>query len=369
MRIGFDGSSLQSPAGGVRRYASELLEALIRVNPSHKIVVFGAPAEATLPDPIQRRHVQRIVPSNLGWSVADLPRVVRREPLDIFHAPAYTAPLRGVHPLVLTIHDVSYERRPEWYPYRRDSLRRWFYRQSARTADLILTDSEFSRDEISAAYDLELDQVRVVPLGVGPPFGGLAVHRLPPDITEPYVLHVGDLHPRRNLHLLVRALARLESLSPNRAVPMLVLAGVDRGERAKLEEEALRTHLRIHFVGVVDDRTLATLYTGAAAFVYPSRYEGFGLPLLEAMACGAPVLAARAGAIPEVVGDAGVLVDPDDEAGMAAVIRRLIDDVAFSRQLRDAGRRRAKDYTWDRTAVLTTEAYRDAVNRHSARRT
>src|ERR1700694_1227457 len=144
MRIGFDGRSLGSPAGGVRRYASELLKPLVRVNPSDKIVVFGAPAGATLPAAVQLRPVKRVVPTNLGWSLVDLPRVAGPESLYVFPAPAYTAPLHGVHPLVLTIHDVSYERHPEWYPYRRDRLRRWFYRRSAMTADLIITDSEFS---------------------------------------------------------------------------------------------------------------------------------------------------------------------------------------------------------------------------------
>jgi glycosyltransferase involved in cell wall biosynthesis len=361
MRIGFDGRSLDSPAGGVRRYARELLKAITRVSPDDQVVVFGASSAATLPAAVHRRPVTHVVPTNLGWSLVDLPRAVRREQLDVFHAPAYTAPLHGVHPLALTIHDVSYERHPEWYPYRRDPFRRWFYRRSARTADLIITDSEFSRREISSAYDVEPKHIKVVPLGVGAPFVGGTRHPLPSDVTEPYVLHVGDLHPRRNLRMLVRALARLASLSANRITPMLVLAGIDRGERAKLEEEARLAYLRIHFAEAADDGTLATLYAGAAAFAYPSRYEGFGLPLLEAMACGAPVLAARAGAIPEVVGNAGILVDPDNEAEMAAGIGRLIDDTDLANRLRDAGRQRTKDYTWDRTAMLTIDAYRALI--------
>ncbi len=129
--------------------------------------------------------------------------------LDVFHAPAYTAPLRGAHPLALTIHDVSYERHPEWYPYRRDAIRRWFYRRSARTADVIITDSDFSRREIAAAYDLDPSHIRVVPLGVGGPFLASTPPRRPADVKQPYVLHVGDLHVRRNLRTLVRALARL----------------------------------------------------------------------------------------------------------------------------------------------------------------
>ena len=365
MRIGFDGRSLASPAGGVRRYAGELLDGLVRVNPSDTIVVFGAPADATQRHAVQGRSVTQIFPTNLGWSLVDLPRAIRNEGLDVFHAPAYTAPLHGAHPLALTIHDVSYERHPEWYPYRRDPIRRWFYRRSARTADVIITDSDFSRREIAAAYGFDPSHIKVVPLGVGGPFLGSASPRRPADVKQPYVLHVGDLHVRRNLRTLVRALARLPSVSSEITPPPLVLAGSDRGERANIESEARRANIQIRFPGPVDDDALVALYAGAAAFVYPSRYEGFGLPLLEAMACGAPVVGARAGAIPEVVGDAGILVDPDDELEMAAAISRLMTNTEVAGRLRSAGRKRAMDYTWARTARQTAEAYEEAIDRVS----
>jgi glycosyltransferase involved in cell wall biosynthesis len=358
MRIGFDGRSLASPAAGVRRYAAELLAALARVNPADEIVVFGAPEDVALPPQARRRPVARLAPTNLGWAAIDLPRAVSGQRLDVFHAPAYTAPLHSVHPLVLTIHDVSYERHPEWYPYRRDFARRWFYRRSALSADVILTDSEFSRGEISAAYGIDASRITVAPLGVGPPFAGSRNPGSRLDSAEPYVLHVGDLHPRRNLLMLVRALTHVRSPASAGRSPLLVLAGTDRGERGMLEETARVAGVRIHFAGVADDRSLASLYSAAAVFAYPSRYEGFGLPLLEAMACGAPVIAARAGASPEVVGDAAVLVDPDDEREIASAISRVIDDVAFADRLRERGLRRAASCTWEMTAELTTRAYR-----------
>ncbi len=292
--------------------------------------------------------------------MVDLPRAVRKSRVDVFHAPAYTAPLAGVHPLVVTIHDVSYERRPEWYPYRRDPLRRWFYRRSALAADRILTDSEFSRTEIQAAYGIQADRIRVVPLGVGAPFVGDPIDTpLPEGIGAPYVLHVGDLHPRRNLALLVRAVGRVVAARRGRQAPALVLAGVDRGERVRLVEEAGRAHVKIQFLPQIDDRTLARLYRSASAFVYSSLYEGFGLPLLEAMACGVPIVATRAASIPEVVGDAGVLVPPDDEDAFAAAIARVLEDAVFADALRRSGISRAAGFSWDRSARATIDAYRE----------
>src|SRR5262249_22543736 len=157
------GRSLISPAGGVRRYARELLEALARICQPDSLVVFGVPHGLDLPAGVRSRVVRTMLPTNLGWSFVDLPMAARREPLDVFHAPAYTAPVR-VHPLVLTIHDVSYERHPEWYPYRRDPFRRWFYRKCASIADLIITDSDFSKHEIAAAYAIDPGHIHVVPL-------------------------------------------------------------------------------------------------------------------------------------------------------------------------------------------------------------
>jgi len=385
MRVGFDGRSLASPAGGVRRYARELIRALAALRlgseqalrlrsgqalrlrsgqagylPGLQLVVVGSPDDARLPESTERLAVRRVAPTNFGWSLVDLPRAVRGLRLDVFHAPAYTAPLRAVHPLVLTIHDVSYERHPEWYPYRRDPLRRWFYRRSALAADRIITDSEFSRAEIQAAYGIPSERIRVVPLGVGRPFAGDPADAPRRNgVSEPYLLHVGDLHRRRNLTMLVRALGRVRERRGGREAPPLVLVGADRGERARVVDEARRARVAVRFVAPPDDETLAQLYRGARAFVYPSRYEGFGLPLLEAMACGAPIVAARAASIPEVVADAGLLADPESDEDFAEAIARVLEDRALAERLREAGPARAATFTWDRTARETVEVYRD----------
>ena len=294
--------------------------------------------------------------------LVDLPLAVRRASVDLFHAPAYVAPLVGVHPLVLTIHDVSYERHPEWYPYRRDPLRRWFYRRSALAADAILTDSEFSRSEIVAAYRVPADRVFVVPLGVGPPFtpGPAEASALPAGVVPPYVLHVGDLHVRRNLAMLVDAVCEVRRRREALRGLQLVLAGQDRGVGADLMSRAAeRGHPdMVRLLGAVTDATLITLYRRANALAYPSRYEGFGLPLLEAMACGVPVVAARAGAIPEVVGDAAVLIDPDAAAGFADAIEHVLVSSDLAARLREASAARAAMFSWAQTAGRTVDVYR-----------
>ncbi|HXH24404.1 MAG TPA: glycosyltransferase family 1 protein, partial [Vicinamibacterales bacterium] len=281
---------------------------------------------------------------------------------DLIHAPSYTAPIWAPAPVVLTIHDVSYARRPRWYPHRRDRLRRAFYRWSARAAAHVITDSAFSASEITAAYEISPARITVVPLGVSrafAPAGDAASPALPSGVRPPFLLHVGDLHERRNLPMLLQAtLAARRRLGA--AAPSLVLAGVDRGVGGALCERARQAGVADAVVRLdqVGDDLLLALYRAAAALVYPSRYEGFGLPLVEAMACGTPVVASRAASIPEVVGDAGILLDPDDERGWSEAIVRVVEDERLRADLRAAGLARAALFTWERTARMTAHVYR-----------
>lgn len=302
-------------------------------------------------------------PTNLGWAAVGLPRAARRAAVDLIHAPAYTAPLSSAVPTVLTIHDVSYERHPEWYPYRRDWLRRAFYRRSARAAAHILTDSEFSRGEIVAAYGIDRARITVAPLGVsGFDCASSPTASLPPGIASPFLLHVGDLHPRRNLSMAVKAvLAARERLGSPLS---LVLAGVDRGMADQLiamTATQSSSSGALVALGAVPEPVLRSLYQHAVALVYPSRYEGFGLPVLEAMASGTPVIASRSASIPEVVGEAGVLLDPDDTQGWTDAIVRIVSDPAFAAVLRSEGLARASSFTWASTARITLDVYRRTI--------
>ncbi len=370
MIVGIDARSFHSPAAGVRRYVTELSRALAAGDFDIDLV------------PITD---QPAAPTNFGRHAASLPLAIQRARVDLYHAPAYTAPLWGRTPVVLSVHDVSYARHPEWYPYRRDPLRRWFYRQSARRAALILTISDFSKREIIAAYNIPDDRIIVTPLGVSDIFRPApAASAAAAADAPPLLLHVGDLHARRNIGIVVRALARLRARPrdgapardgihevagsiPGRSTRFgdvrLVLAGVDRGLADALLNEASRLGVRdaIELRGRVSDEELVTLYQRCAALVYPSRYEGFGFPLVEAMACGAPVIAANASAIPEVTGDAAVLLDPDDEPGFADAITSVLSDRGHAADLRARGLARAARFTWQATAARTADAYRRAA--------
>jgi len=365
LRVGFDGHAFNSPAAGIRRYATELVSALTALGEPLEIIALGGEG-ADLPAGVARVTDSAHPPSNAGWTLIGLPRTAARAGVDLIHAPSYTAPFWAGVPVVLTIHDVSYELHPEWYPYRRDRLRRYFYRRSAQTAARVLTVSAFSASEISRAYGIPRDCITVTPLGVHSTFGAGDPNLpldLPAHISEPFLLHVGDLHERRNLTVVVDALLEARRHFGAAAAVSLVLAGIDRGVADGLCAMAAEagTPEAVVALGAVEEDRIRALYRGALALVYPSLYEGFGLPLVEAMASGTPVLASHEASIPEVLGGAGVLLDPRDVSAWREAIIRLMNDEALRNDLKARGLARAATFTWQRTARLTLDAYREVV--------
>lgn len=360
LHVAVDGSALGREAGGARRYVSELLTALSALH-QLKVTVVGVGATMPLPAGIERRGTAG-PRNNLVRTVWTVARGARAVHADVLHAPAYTAPFWGAPPVVLTVHDVSYERRPEWYPWRRDPIRRAFYRLSATHATLIVTDSEFSRSEIVAAYGIAGDRIRVIPLGVGPTF---TPDPSPRRAAPAYVLHVGELHARRDVTGILEAVVHCRASAPALNDLRLVLVGADRGTLGEIRTHARRLGAEgaLDVRGVVDEPALIDLYRRAAVLAHASRYEGFGLPILEAMACGTPVVAVLAASAGEVAGDAALLVRPDDPRELAAGLRAVLTDPARAAALRAAGLARARQFTWQRVAEQTVAVYREAASR------
>ena len=365
LRVGFDGHAFSSPAAGIRRYSTELVSALTSLGEPLEIVALGGEA-GVVPPGIERVPESAHPPTNAGWTLIGLPRTAARARVEVLHAPSYTAPFWAGVPVVLTIHDVSYELHPEWYPYRRDWLRRYFYRRSAKTAARVLTVSAFSASEIARAYGIPAECITVTPLGVHSTFGAGDPNLpldLPANVIEPFLLHVGDLHERRNLVVVVDALLEARRHFGAAAAISLVLAGVDRGVAEGLCAMAAEAGVpdAVVALGPVEEHRIHALYRGALALVYPSLYEGFGLPLVEAMASGTPVLASHQASIPEVLGGAGLLLDPRDVSAWREAIIRLVNDETLRNELRARGLARSATFTWQRTARLTLDAYREVA--------
>ena len=367
LRVGIDGRTFSSPAAGIRRYVAGLTRALLQLGEPLELVALGGRDSSAIPRGVGHVAEPPHPPTNLGWTLVGLPRAAKRAGVDLVHAPAYTAPWWSPVPVVVTIHDVSYELHPQWYPYRRDRLRRAFYRRSARGATHVLTVSRFSAAEISAAYGIAPDRITVTPLGVDDTFAGNGTGEptveLPPAVRAPYLLHVGDLHERRNLAMCVEALITARRHPDAPAGLSLVLVGVDLGVGEGLRQRAMRSGAAdaVVLLGSVGDAQLRALYRRSTALVYPSLYEGFGLPLLEAMGSGTPVIASTAASIPEVVGNAALLLDPLDREAWTQAMVDVVNNEGKRAQMRLAGLSRAAEFTWNRTARLTLDAYRRAA--------
>jgi glycosyltransferase involved in cell wall biosynthesis len=282
--------------------------------------------------------------------------------VDLFHSPDFTLPpvRRGTRTIV-TVHDLSFVRMPECFePALLAYLMANVPRAIAR-ADWILADSESTRQDLVALLDAPADRISVIYPGIEPRFHAITDAdvlqrvRTRYDLPERFVLSVGTVQPRKNYVGLMRAFARL----PESNVSLVIAGG--RGwlsDDIYRAVEELGLDARVRFLGFVDDVDLPALYSMAALFALPSLYEGFGIPLLEAMACGTPVIAADNSSLPEVVGDAGILVDAHDTDALAQAMQQLLEDTEQQQRLARRGRARARQFTWRHAAEQLLSTYR-----------
>ncbi len=363
-RVLVDLRCLETPSGGrgVGRYARELVRALPAAAPSGW--EFAALSWSSVGAELGLRDVRYRGPRR-GIGIADrhlIPRLLRREGIDLYHSPAYALPSAGAggKALVLTVHDLVARLFPEALSWRhRQAFRRTF--RSAFAAHRVVAVSETTRRDLLAHYPLDASRVVAVPNGVAealhsPSSADAAAAGFP----RPFLFYAGGLDPLKNVPFLLRVLARCREGGEGLH---LVIAGEEGARRNELLREARSLGLAdfVLPLGHVDDATLGAAYRAAFAFVFPSRYEGFGLPPLEAMAAGCPVVASPAGALAEVLGDAALLAGPDDVEAWAAALDRLGHDPAARADAISRGRERARGYSWARTARETIEVYRQAL--------
>ncbi|MDP9490995.1 MAG: glycosyltransferase family 4 protein [Actinomycetota bacterium] len=321
LRLGIDVSPLELTDAGTARYLRNLLDRLDGVS-VRRYAVPGTSRSAK-------------VARDVVWYLASLPRRAAKEKVDVLHCPGHRGPLRSQVPVVITVHDLAVLRHPETFNRWTRTYSSFLLPRIVRAAARVIAVSEFTAAEAVELLGADESRLRVVPNGVGPPFQPEG-----PAAEGEYALAVGTVEPRKNL-------------------PRAALAAERAGIELRVVGPSGWGDVGIESLGFVDDEELARLYRGAQCLVYPSLYEGFGLPVLEAMACGTPVVTSNSGATAEIAGDAAVLVDPLDVDSIAGGIAEALG----RREERLAkGVERARQFTWDETARRTLEVYREAAS-------
>ena len=371
MRVGINGEPLfQRVATGAGVYTLALAEALAAIGQAGNVVLFHA-AHPLVPPEVEALQLARYeFPVErealyASWNEArrPAPQTVCG-PLDVVHAPGPMLPPAGAALLVATVHDLAPLRFPDRYPRRmRLTLKRGL-RFAAREADRIICPSNSTADEVQELLGVERDRLRVVPHGVSIPTTDEAQARefvAGRGIKEPFVLWIGTQEERKNVAAVLDAFVQT---TRNDDETTLVLHGPQGWLGAEVADgirrRRLETRTRVSEGGLTRQE-LGSLYSRASVFLFPSIYEGFGLPVLEAMASGAPVLAADRSAIPESAGDAAVLVDPDDHDALGEELERLLDDEDARAELIRRGRARAAEFTWEVAARRTWDVYEELV--------
>lgn len=368
MRFAVDAHAIGCRLTGNEVYVRNLLSNLAQLDSDAEFLAYlsSTSSNGWVPARVQRRTVARNPFLRLGF---DLGRSLRRDRPDLLHV-QYTAPLRCPVPVVVSVHDVSFLEHPEFFQFLRAGQLRLTVSRTVRTAARVVTGSEFSRASIARAYGLDPAAIAVVPNAASSVFRPMDRRRAAHEVLSrfgingPFLLTVGDLQPRKNQVGLIQAFAKLIRSLPR--IPLsLVVAGKDTWFSERVREtvhDALLTD-RVNFTGFVTDEDLLLLYNACEFFVFPSLYEGFGLPLLEAMACGRAVACSNASACPEVADAAAVFFDPRSTDEMARAMTDLLLDHELRARMERLGLSRAARFNWRSTAEAMLDIYREVAGR------
>lgn len=373
MQVCLDLSPAVHHHAGLGRYAYELLLALAKIDPENTYsILYNNPHQAQIDPTLRSFPHYTTTLSYKPWRFSALlahflgffqDRLLPN--VDVFHATDHLLPRFSRIKTVFTLHDLIFLFHPETHK----PLNRWFLTlmmpRFLRAADAIIAVSECTKRDAVRAYGIPEEKITVIYEGVSPRFRPadpetVQAMRAKYGLPEHFILYVGTIEPRKNLTALLEAMTNLQS-----AICNLVIVGkkgwLYEGFFQRLRELGLEE--RVHFTGYVPDEDLPALYSAADLFVFPSLYEGFGLPVLEAMACGAPVVCSDTSSLPEVAGDAALLVNPTDVRALAAAIERVLTDEALRASLQARGLERARRFTWEEAARRTLEVYQQVLGK------
>ena len=369
MRIAIDARKLRDY--GIGTYVRNLLRHLARIDRATEYVLLTRPVDVELGRELGENF--RTVPERAGpYTIREqvsVPLDLRREGIDLFHAPHYVLPPLTPCKSVVTIHDCIHLRFPQYLPnrlayaYARSSL--W---AATHRANRVLTVSETSKRDILRYFRVPESKIDVIYNAIDERF-----HETPSaeemrhvqeryQLDDPFVLYAGNIKPHKNLERLIEAFHMLRKDGGFETVKLLII-GDEISKYATLRRAVHRykLHKHVRFLGFVSDKTLACLYRLAGVFVFPSLYEGFGLPPLEAMASGTPVITSDQSSLPEVVGDAALLVDPYEAGAIAHAMRRVLTDPALAASLREKGFARVREFSWERSIGRVREIYDEVL--------
>lgn len=373
LRIGVDARELEGKKTGVGRYLINLLREWSEIAPENRYVLFfmkGIPNDPVLErECISKRLITlpRILNRNLIWEQVYLPVHVAREETNLFFSPSYTMPFFVRTRTVVTVHDISYEVNRKWFPPREAMIRRFFTRLSTNRADAIITISEFSKRDIIKYFGINGDRIKVIYPAADSIFSSVPnrdeTERIKKryNTGERFLLYVGSILNRRPVNILIKSFSKAVK---DESRLKLVIVGENRtwpkqDMRRMISDSGVKNS--VIYLDYIPDDELALLYKSAEVFIYPSLYEGFGLPLLEAMSSGTPVIAPNVASFPEVVGDGGILIDRIDEDEMSRAILAFIKDESMRNNYIIKGKERARKFSWRRSAEEHLELFRDVV--------
>jgi glycosyltransferase involved in cell wall biosynthesis len=379
MRVAFNATSLLSPLTGIGQYSLQLAHGLALAKDVDADFFYGAFwNKGVRAEPMHgTQHLLPWIRTYVPHSY-ELRRFLQNRrfkshtgsrKFDLYHEPNIL-PLPFDGTTVVTVHDLSWIRYPETHPVERVKAMEKYFHRGLKQATLLLTDSNFVKQELIDVFGITPHSICVIPLGVETifhPYNAIETQQVLNKYQLTYgnyLLAVGTLEPRKNLELAICSFLLLPKCT--RKKYPLVLAGMKGWLNSRLEQliEPLIHAGEIHRLGYIPRAELALVVAGANLMIYPSLYEGFGLPPLESMACGVPVIASNTSSLPEVVGDAGVLIDPNNAEALTEAILTLIDDPERRSQLSKKSIQKSKEFSWEKCVDSTIKAYREAVSRN-----